>query len=203
MRQRLCAEEEHFGAFKKSSNLKFLLKVGPFIFKNKSALMVVENLLEIMDFQKEKIINYDPHHIISQRKQSNKNKPFDHQVVEGLEEVANLSCFEESSGINESRRNELIAAVQAPDNPNILNKRSLSKIENMDVDENSSCKNIKTHSQDDQVSGEIISEDSKKIVLFPKKSVQMHQYSFGGEGSAEPNSGFKSIAEFMSSYAKK
>ena len=101
MRQRLCAEEEHFGAFKKYSNIKFPLKVGPFIFKNKSDLMVVENLLEIKDFQKEQRINYDPHHIISQRKQSNKNKPFDHQVVEGLEEIANLSCFDES------RSNEL------------------------------------------------------------------------------------------------
>ena len=96
MRKRLCAEEEHFGAFKKYSNIKFPLKVGPFIFKNKCALMVVEKLLEIMDFQKDQRINYDPHHIISQRKQSNKNNPFDHQVVQGLEEIANLSCFDES-----------------------------------------------------------------------------------------------------------
>ena len=50
MRQRLCAEEEHFGAFKKSSNVKFPLQVGPFIFKNKSALLVIEKLLEVMDF---------------------------------------------------------------------------------------------------------------------------------------------------------
>ena len=78
----------------------------------------------------------------------------------------------------------MIAAIQAPDNPSILNKRRLSEIENMDVDENSSCKKIKTHSEDVQVSGEMILEDSKKIVLFPKKSVQMHQFSFGGEGSA-------------------
>ena len=81
----MCAEEEHFGAFKKSSNVKFPLKVGPFVFKNKSALLVIEKLLEVMDFQKEQRINYDPHHIISQRKQPNKNKPFDHQVVEGLD----------------------------------------------------------------------------------------------------------------------
>ena len=51
MRQRLCAEEEHFGAFKNSSNVKFPLKVGPFIFKKKSALLVIEKLLEVMDFQ--------------------------------------------------------------------------------------------------------------------------------------------------------
>ena len=65
MRQRLYAEEEHFEAFKKYSNVKFPLKVGPFIFKNKSALLVIEKLLEVMDFQKEKKVNYDPHHIIS------------------------------------------------------------------------------------------------------------------------------------------
>ena len=89
MRQILYAEEEHFEAFKKSSNIKFPLKVGPFIFKNKSALVIVEKLLENMDFQKEQKVNYDPYHIISQRKQANKNKPFDHQVVEGLGEIAN------------------------------------------------------------------------------------------------------------------
>ena len=43
-----------------------------------------------MDFQNEQRINYDPHHIISERNQSNKNKPFDHQVVEGLEEIGQM-----------------------------------------------------------------------------------------------------------------
>ena len=65
MRQRLCAEEEHFRAFKKYYDVKFHLKVGPFIFKNKSALLVIEKLLEVMDFQKEEKMNYDPHQIIS------------------------------------------------------------------------------------------------------------------------------------------
>ena len=72
MRQRLCAEEEHLGAFKKYSDVKFPLKVGPYIFKNKSALLVIEKLLEVMDFQKEEKMNYDPHQIISQRRQLNK-----------------------------------------------------------------------------------------------------------------------------------
>ena len=52
--------------------------------------MFVEKLLESMDFQREQRFNYDPYHIISLRKQANKNKPFDHQVVVGLKEVANL-----------------------------------------------------------------------------------------------------------------
>ena len=72
MRQRLLAEEEHFGAFKKSSNIKFPLKVGSFIFKNKGALVFVEKLLENMYFQREQRVNYDPYHIISLRNYGNR-----------------------------------------------------------------------------------------------------------------------------------
>ena len=64
--------------------------------------------------------------------------------------------FVESPRIDESRRSGLITVVQALENPSILNKRSFSKPEDMDVDENSSYKKIKTHSQDDQVLGEIV-----------------------------------------------
>ena len=68
-----------------------------------------------------------------------------------------MSYFEENSEIDEDRSNELTAAVQAPDNPSILSKRSLSETNGMDVDENISHKKIKTHPQDDQVSEEIVS----------------------------------------------
>ena len=114
-----------------------------------------------------------------------------------------MSHFEESSGIDEGSSNESIAVVEVPYNPSILSKRSLSKTNGMDVDENISHKKIKTHPQYEQVSGDIVSEDSKRMVLFPKKSIQLHQYSFGGEGSTEPSSCFKSRAYLVSSYAKK
>ena len=42
-----------------------------------------------MGFQTTIAINYDPHHIISIRKQVNKNKTFEHQEVEGLVESKN------------------------------------------------------------------------------------------------------------------
>ena len=68
-------------------------------------MLVIEKLLEVMDFQKEQRRNYDPHHIISQRKQLNKNKPFDHQIVEGLDKIENLANFEENSEVDEDRSN--------------------------------------------------------------------------------------------------
>ena len=39
-------------------------------------------------------INYDPHHIISQRRKQNKNKAFDHQEIEGLAQKANLMEYQ-------------------------------------------------------------------------------------------------------------
>ena len=89
-----------------------------------------------------------------------------------------MAYFEENSEVDEDRSNKLTTMAQTPDNPRILNKRSLFENDGMDVDEKIPHKKIKTHSQDDHVSEEIISEDSKKMVLFPKKYVQMHQYSF-------------------------
>ena len=68
MRQRLLSEEDHFCAFKKSSNIKFPFKVGTFIFKSKGSLAFIEKLLENMDFIKDVNVNYDPHHVISLRK---------------------------------------------------------------------------------------------------------------------------------------
>ena len=64
----MLSEEEYFGAFKKSSNIKFPFKVGPFIFKGKGALSFIEKLLENLDFIKYVNVNYDPHHVISLRK---------------------------------------------------------------------------------------------------------------------------------------
>ena len=112
MRQRLQSEEEHFSAFKKSSNIKFPLKVGTFIFKSKGALDFIEKLLESLDFQKELRVNYDPHHVISLRKQANKNKPFDHQSVEGLAKTANLLQFTEMTKSGKDAHTVPITATQ-------------------------------------------------------------------------------------------
>ena len=114
-----------------------------------------------------------------------------------------MSCFVESPGSNEGKSSGLITTVQVPENPSVLIKISLSEIKNMEIDENSSSKKTKIFSQDDQSSSEIISEELKKIVLIPKNSVQMDQFSFGSENSAEPSLVFRSKAKFMTCYVEK
>ena len=78
-------ENEHFLNFRKASKIKFPLKVGPFIVKNKAYLQVIDGFLQDMNFMKAAKINYDPHHIISQRRKHNRNKELDNQEMEGLD----------------------------------------------------------------------------------------------------------------------
>ena len=105
-------------------------------------------------------MNYDPYHIISLRKQANKNKPFDHQVVEGLNEAANLLHFMEILGSDENTSSIPVAVSQVIDVSNVLVKRSLFGVESMQIDEDVSHKKAKLF-QDDKALREVISDDLK------------------------------------------
>ena len=101
----MCLEEEQFGTFKKSSNVKFPFKIRPFIFKNKVDLNIVEKLLEAMEIEKMERLNYYPRKIISQRRQQNKNKAFEHQSMEGIDKIVNFLEFEEDcKGVRRNNR---------------------------------------------------------------------------------------------------
>ena len=50
---------------------------------------MVENLLKEMEFPTEPTVEYDPHHVISNRKKDVKGNSFKHKEVVGLVEVAN------------------------------------------------------------------------------------------------------------------
>ena len=68
IRQKITMENEHLISFKKSSEIKFPWVVGTFIIKYKFGLPVVEGFLQEMNYKKDISINYDSHHIISQRR---------------------------------------------------------------------------------------------------------------------------------------
>ena len=63
---------------------------------------IVEKILEAMEFEKMERLNYDPRQTISQRRQQNKNKAFEHQSVERMDKIVNLLEFEEDyEGVKE------------------------------------------------------------------------------------------------------
>ena len=101
IRQRLTAEEEHLLRFKKPSEVKFPWTVGPITIKNKSSLPMIENLLREMGFSMEAVVNYNPHHIISDMRKANKNNPIEHSKVAGLSEATNWMEYSRDIGNDE------------------------------------------------------------------------------------------------------
>ena len=89
MRQRLVTKNEHFISARKHADIKFPWEVGPFTIKNKLDFPKVEGLLREKGFDMEASIDYDPHHIISNRLQEKKRNPFKHIEVARLVERAN------------------------------------------------------------------------------------------------------------------
>ena len=144
-----------------------------------------------MDFQNEPKINYDPHHVISLRKQANKNKPFDHQSIEGLAEKANWLQFTEISKFDEDAHTVPVTSSQIAEGTSIMIKRSLSEIKSMEIDEDGSHKKAKLLQGGEVLNAEI-SDGLKKVSLIPVKAVQVNQFSFKGMDGSELSPIFKS-----------
>ena len=96
VKAKLIVGNEHFISFKKASEIKFPYVIGPIIIKNKAALPVVDILLREIDFKIDFAMKFDPQNVISLRRQMNKNKVFEHQIVEGLVEKYNWPDYPSS-----------------------------------------------------------------------------------------------------------
>ena len=159
-----------------------------------------------MDFIKDVNVNYDPHQVISLRKQANKNKPFEHQAIEGLAEMANLLQYTDRSDSDEGTHATPVTATQIIDGASMVVKRSLSEVENMDVDEEGPRKKAKLFQIGEIVDKEV-PDGSKRDALVLLKAVQISQVSFKDAeddvGSPELCHVFKSKEDLKASYMEK
>ena len=92
-RQWLTVEEEHILNFSKRRDIKFSWEKGPYVVKSRVVLPIIDNLLRSIGISLGGSMNYDPHQVISIRRQLNKNKVFEHQEVEGLAEKSHWSDY--------------------------------------------------------------------------------------------------------------
>ena len=109
-----------------------------------------------MGFSVEDVVNYDPHHVISNRRQANKNKPFEHFEVEGLSEEANGMDYPMDVNDGENMQEDSISDARGISSPQHglssivatathitplasfsekVNKRDLSKAMNVDEED--------------------------------------------------------------------
>jgi len=69
MRHKLKEDIEHFTSHKKSSWIKYPITIGYFILKREVTFPIIEEVLKQFKFQEEYSLDYDPDHVILERRQ--------------------------------------------------------------------------------------------------------------------------------------
>ena len=98
-------------------DIKFPWAVGPFTVKKKLALPMIENFLREKGFAMDVAINYDPHCIISNRRQTNRNKTFEHAEVAGLVEKEFWMEYPREASYDEDMPENLTSSTLVGDSP--------------------------------------------------------------------------------------
>ena len=69
-KQRFILDHKHFASNNKSITFKLPQKIGPFMVRSRTTKTIVEYLWRDLKFQQGEKINYDPFHVISEKKEA-------------------------------------------------------------------------------------------------------------------------------------
>ena len=86
--------------------MKFNYTIEPFVVNSTASLLVIQNIMKSMNFQLDKNINYDPKHIISQRKTSSRLGTYEHVENEVLALIANHNYIEKDVNMSSNEQEE-------------------------------------------------------------------------------------------------
>ena len=78
---------------------------------------MIEITIREMGFLVEVVVNYDAHHVISNRRQANKNKPFEHSEVEGLSKAANWMDYPKDINNGENIKEDSLSSTPGSSSP--------------------------------------------------------------------------------------
>lgn len=90
VRQKLTVECEHFLDDKKASGINFPWTVGSIMVKSRASLSSLQQIMKDMGFPSKAAVNYDPHHILSERRKTTNRKGYEHFELAGMAETENL-----------------------------------------------------------------------------------------------------------------
>ena len=76
-RQSLLSNEFHFGSVKKHNYFHILKDVGPFYIISLSVVHYLEGFIEKLILEKDEVVAYDPHVVISKQRLENKNSTYE------------------------------------------------------------------------------------------------------------------------------
>ena len=86
--------------------MKFKYIVEPFVINSTASLTIVQNILKSMNYRVVKKDNYDPKHIISQRKTTYRLGTYEHVEDEKLELKANHSYIKHDVDMSSNQQEE-------------------------------------------------------------------------------------------------
>jgi hypothetical protein len=145
IRQKIIFETANFIKYHRERNIKFPFLIGPFIVKSRTCLAHVEAKLKVLFFAQIPGKKYDPHQIISRRRKMDKNAPYEHEPIEGLENFVNLEeCVDVESSVQNAPTQQSIPKVVIKV-PKASTQSNRIVSEAMDIDpEHTSKKKMKT-----------------------------------------------------------
>ena len=112
LRQRLSVENDNFLKNKKASSMNFNFTLEPFVVRSIYVIIVVDQILESMNFQNDKSLRYDRKKVIHQRRLDMNLKGYEAEQDEVLVALANTNLLEK---IEDGDRNNSSSGRNNPD----------------------------------------------------------------------------------------
>jgi hypothetical protein len=86
--------------------MKFIYTIEPLVLNSIVALPIIQKIMKSMNFQLYKNLNYDPKHVISQRKTTVRLGTYEHQEDQALAIMANHSYIEQDVNMSSNDQEE-------------------------------------------------------------------------------------------------
>lgn len=86
--------------------MKFRYTIEPFVVNSTASLSIIKDIMKSMNFQLDKKLNYDPKHVISQRKTIARLGTYEHQEDQALAIMDNHSYIEQDVNMSNNDQEE-------------------------------------------------------------------------------------------------
>ena len=93
IRKMFHADFQHLSSKKHASSIKLPITIGPFTVKSKEVINLIDDIMASFKFPIDVACQYDPYHLISNKKKKLKRGTYQHQGTEEMDRNANLLSY--------------------------------------------------------------------------------------------------------------
>ena len=87
------ADLQHFSGRKQASSIKLPITIGPFTVKSKEVINLIDDIMASFKFPIDVACQYDPYHLIANKKNKLKRGNYQHQGTKEMEKNVNLLSY--------------------------------------------------------------------------------------------------------------